>query len=295
MKFDANRVVAESEICLRSESDSSDIDDSIAALAAWKTIDNVTESTLMAIDRMTQSAVSVTALAQLHDMIALMEADMQGLISQSERLQQLQYLFYQQLGFSCDWRKLLALDSILLHEVIANRNGVPISLGSLFMYFAEYFQVEVTGILFPGQFVLRVGDEQDYRYLDPSDGSEFSQHKLEVLLRGIVGNHALLTDDDLPAASKSEHFVRMMQVIKAALIRDEHFAYALRSIEFILEQTPWDPYEIRDRGFLLQQLDCNRLASQDFTYFIEQCPDDPVIRILKVQVDELDSIVEVVH
>ena len=87
----------------------------------------------------------------------------------------------------------------------------------------------------------------------------------------------------------------MMQVIKAALIRDEHFAYALRSIEFILEQTPWDPYEIRDRGFLLQQLDCNRLASQDFTYFIEQCPDDPVIRILKVQVDELDSIVEVVH
>jgi regulator of sirC expression with transglutaminase-like and TPR domain len=295
MKFDANRVVAESEICLRSESDSRDIDDSIAALAAWKTIDNVTESTLMAIDRMTQSAVSVTALTQLREMIVLMEADMQGLASQSDKLKQLQYLFYQQLGFGCDWRELLTLDSILLHEVIANRNGVPISLGSLFMYFAEHFAVEVKGILFPGQFVLRFGDEKAATYVDPADGQILSRHKLQVLLRGIEGNHALLTDDDLLEADNEMHYLRLLQVLKAALIRDEHFSYALRCIDLILELEPDEPYEIRDRGFLLQQLDCKKLASEDFAYFIEQCPDDPITRVLKAQVEELGDANDTIH
>jgi regulator of sirC expression with transglutaminase-like and TPR domain len=115
------------------------------------------------------------------------------------------------------------------------------------------------------------------------------------LLRGIEGNHALLSDADLLEANNEAHYLRLLQVLKAALIRDEHFSYALRCIDLILELEPDEPYEIRDRGFLLQQLDCKKLASEDFSYFIEQCPDDPITRVLKAQVEELAVADDTVH
>jgi regulator of sirC expression with transglutaminase-like and TPR domain len=267
--------------------DSDDMDEII--------VDDVTIATLSAIEQITGNQVLDPAISQLGELIGLIEVDMLGLNSQKEKREQLLYLFYQQLGFSGAWRKLLELDSMLLHKVIETRNGVPLSLGTLFIYFADHFNVEVKGVLFPGQFVLRFCDEQGATYVDPADGQVLSRHNLEVLLRGVEGNHALLSDNDLVETSNEDHYLRMLQVLKAALIRDEHFSYALRCIDLILELEPDEPYEIRDRGFLLQQLDCNKLASEDFSYFIEQCPDDPITRILKAQVDELSATVDIIH
>lgn len=258
-------------------------------------VDDVAIATLSAIEIITESSILEPAIEKLAELISMIEADMQGLSSQQEKRDQLIYLFYKQLGFGGDWRKWLELDSVLLHKVIENRNGVPISLGTLFIHLANYFDVDIDGILFPGQFVMRFKDESGFTYVDPSDGSILSRHKLEVLLRGIDGNHALLTDKDLKVADNESHYLRLLQVLKAALIRDEHFSFALRCIDLILLIEPDEPYEIRDRGFLLQQLDCHKLASDDFSYFIEKCPDDPITRILKAQVDELADNVDVIH
>lgn len=258
-------------------------------------IDNVMLATLSAIEVITESTLLEEAIVELDGLIALIEVDMQGFTCDVEKRDQLLYLFYQQLGFAGNWRKLLELDSIYLHKVISSRNGVPLSLGTVFMYFAEHFSVDVKGILFPGQFVLRFGREDDAIYIDPVDGQVLTRHKLQVLLRGIEGNHALLMDDDLLEANNEMHYLRLLQVLKAALIRDEHFSYALRCIDLILELEPGEPYEIRDRGFLLQQLDCKKLASDDFAYFIEQCPDDPISRVLKAQIEKLAVVDDTIH
>jgi len=259
-------------------------------------VDDVTIATLSALEVIMDMPLLEDTVDQLSELVGMIEADMQGLESQSERRDQLLYLFYQQLGFCGQWRKWLELDSVLLHKVIETRNGVPISLGTLFIHLAEYFDVDVDAILFPAQFVLRFNDEQDGKiYVDPANGDILTRHKLEVLLRGIEGNHVQLDENDLIVASNEGHYHRLLQVLKAALIRDEHFSFALRCIDLILLMDPEDPYEVRDRGFLLQQLDCNQLASEDFAYFIEQCPDDPITRVLKSQIEELSAVVDTVH
>ena len=61
-----------------------------------------------------------------------------------------------------------------------------------------------------------------------------------------------------------------------------------RQIWRVLRMKPGDPLETRDRGFIYEQLDCPRFAADDFEYFIEQCPDDPVADVLKVQLAALD-------
>jgi len=302
MELDANAALAETELAedvvvdSNSDIDSEQLeeyDDELAEEVLM--IDNVMLATLSAIEMITEKPLLEDAIVELDELIELIEVDMQGFSCDVEKRDQLLYLFYQQLGFAGDWRKWLELDSVLLHKVISSRNGVPLSLGTVFMYFAEHFEVEVKGILFPGQFVLRFGSVEDGVYVDPADGQVLDHHKLQVLLRGIEGNHALLSDDDLLEANNEMHYLRLLQVLKAALIRDEHFSYALRCIDLILELEPDEPYEIRDRGFLLQQLDCKKLASEDFAYFIEQCPDDPITRVLKAQVEELAAVDDTIH
>ena len=303
MELDANATLTETELAEDVAIDNNAIDRDSEQLEEYDDelaeevlmIDNVMLATLSAIEEITEKPLLEQAIVELDELIALIEVDMQGFTCDVEKRDQLLYLFYQQLGFAGDWRKWLELDSVLLHKVISSRNGVPLSLGTVFMYFAEHFEVDVTGIIFPGQFVLRFGSEQDGIYVDPADGQALSRHKLQVLLRGIEGNHALLSDDDLLAANNEMHYLRLLQVLKAALIRDEHFSYALRCIDLILELEPDEPYEIRDRGFLLQQLDCKKLASEDFAYFIEQCPDDPITRVLKAQIDELAATDDTIH
>ena len=240
MELDANAALTETELAEDVVVDNNDIDsdlveeydDELAEEVLM--IDNVMLATLSAIEMITEKPLLEEAIIELDGLIELIEVDMQGLTGDVEKRNQLLYLFYQQLGFSGDWRKWLELDSVLLHKVISSRNGVPLSLGTVFMYFAEHFEVDVTGILFPGQFVLRFGSKQDGIYVDPADGQVLSRHKLQVLLRGIEGNHALLSDDDLFEATNEMHYLRLLQVLKAALIRDEHFSYALRCIDLIL-------------------------------------------------------------
>ena len=300
MELDANVTLAETELAeeqvVDHEIDAEQLDEYDDELAEEVLmIDNVMLATLSAIEMITEKPLLEEAIIELDELIALIEVDMQGFSCAVEKREQLLYLFYQQLGFAGDWRKWLELDSVLLHKVISSRNGVPLSLGTVFMYFAEHFEVEVKGILFPRQFVLRFGSEQAATYVDPADGQVLTRHKLQVLLRGIEGNHALLTESDLLEANNEMHYLRLLQVLKAALIRDEHFSYALRCIDLILELEPDEPYEIRDRGFLLQQLDCKKLAREDFAYFIEQCPDDPISRVLKAQVEELTVADDTIH
>lgn len=255
----------------------------------------LTPMTLRAIESITGNRIAVRSLTKINELIELIKVDMAGLTSQQEKREQLLYLFYQQLGFGGDWRKWLELDSIMLDRVVETRNGIPISLGTLFIHFAAYFDVAVTGILFPAQFVLRFGEGPDYVYVDPTDGKVLSRHDLEVRLRGIEGNHAMLTDSSLEEASYQALFLQILKVMKAGLIRDEHFSQALRCVDIILTIEPDEPYEIRDRGFLLQQLDCNKLASDDFSFFIEHCPDDPLTHILKAQVDVMSAEIDIIH
>ena len=97
-----------------------------------------------------------------------------------------------------------------------------------------------------------------------------------------------LKPDHLQPSGQWEIIERLINVSKSALLRENCMAEALRASELLLRMKPGDPLETRDRGFIYEQLDCPRFAAEDFEYFIEQCPDDPVADVLKMQLAALD-------
>ena len=84
---------------------------------------------------------------------------------------------------------------------------------------------------------------------------------------------------------------------KAARIRAELPSYqaaeerqmelALRASEALLQFNPEDPYEIRDRGLIYAQLDCDHVALLDLSYFVEQCPEDPISEMIRAQINTI--------
>ncbi|GAB7268628.1 hypothetical protein DZS_00200 [Dickeya ananatis] len=70
---------------------------------------------------------------------------------------------------------------------------------------------------------------------------------------------------------------------------------ALRASEAVLQFDPEDPYEIRDRGLIYAQLDCDHIALSDLSYFVEQCPEDPVSDMIKKQIHSIEHKQIVLH
>ena len=217
---------------------------------------------------------------------------------------------YGPLGFTGDWERFFAVDNCLMDRVLSRRRGIPVSMAVLVLYLCERFGIRAEGISFPGHFLVRIfaepvsetdialdsTDNHDSSdIIDPFTGNSLSHHQIEQLLRGARGNLATLTPQHLVAAEPLEVIMRLLNVTKASFIHHQHFTHALMCSQLLLTLKPDCPLERRDRGFLYEQLECHELAVDDFEYFIEQCPDDPLAEVLKIQVMALDLLPHVVH
>ncbi|MDF2413606.1 tetratricopeptide repeat protein [Aeromonas sp. 1HA1] len=196
--------------------------------------------------------------------------------------------FYQSMGFHGDWQDYFSAANCDLAQVLARKQGIPVSLGILIIQLGRKLGLDVEGICFPGHFLVSFAGSEGEVYVDPFTGDELSLHRIELLLRGALGNLATLTAEHLQPSGQWEIIERLLNVSKGALLREDRMTEALRCSELLLRMKPGDPLETRDRGFIYEQLDCPRFAADDFEYFIEQCPDDPVADVLKVQLAALD-------
>jgi len=230
-----------------------------------------------------------TCLLQLTRMAEWIAAEMnetQGEAAYRELLS----LFFGPLGFNGDWQGYYAFRNCLLSEVLDRRCGIPVTLGIVLMHLGKRLGLPFTGICFPGHFMLAFPVAAgEWRYVDPFTGEGRDRAWLAAKLKGAKGGLAKLTEEDLEAADNRAIFTHLLNVLKAALIREERLAEALHCSELLLRMEPDNPYEIRERGFLLHQLDCVAAACADYRYFMEQCPDDPVTKVLQMQISAMEQ------
>ncbi|MGL4206216.1 MAG: SirB1 family protein [Aeromonadaceae bacterium] len=249
---------------------------------------------LMASEDIQQAPIllpGLEALSRLKQQVApLVQA-----VDEAERVTQLLQAFYGELGFHGDWEHFFCLDNCLLERVVAKRSGIPVTLGVLLIYLARWLSIPVEGICFPGHFMVRFGRGKQAKIVDPFSGAFLSRAELSVRLRGCLGDLAQLQGQHLNRASQADILTRLLTVTKATAIQADEHLLALRCSELLLCLEPDDPYEIRDRGLLYEQLECSQLAADDLSFFIEQCPHDPVTEMLKEQLARLDNSAPTLH
>ncbi|MEW6992901.1 SirB1 family protein [Colwelliaceae bacterium MEBiC 14330] len=148
-------------------------------------------------------------------------------------------------------------------------------------------------VFIPNKVMLRLCCDEHYAIIfDAMTGESLDWAELDLRLAELDGDPS---HQDLSAIDDNVALVEYLSSLKNVLIREKLFDKALTCVDVILSLNPDDPLQRRDRGFLLHQLDCFKVAVDDYRYFVEQCPKDPAAKILKLQLENIDVVDNILH
>lgn len=205
-----------------------------------------------------------------------------------DAIQVLNEYLYDEQGFSGNRRSYDDPRNSFLNEVLDRRIGIPISLAVVYLEIARRAGVHVSGVNFPGHFLLRAADDQarlrfggDFLIVDPFHGGALlSEVDCREMLRQHVGAEAAFDRDLLAPATRHQIVVRMLVNLKRLYVRMRSFPQARFVADLLLTVDPSALSELRDRGLLAYHLEDFNAALRDLESYL---------RMLPRQVDELSS------
>lgn len=225
---------------------------------------------------------------QLRQLVALAREEICEGQHPDLQLQKLLELFYGSWGFKDAGGVYRLSDALWLDNVLKQRQGSAVSLGAILLWVASQLNIPLMPVIFPTQLILRADWMDGEMWLiNPFNGDTLDEHTLEVWLKGNVSPSAELYEEDLEESDNAEVIRKLLDTLKSSLMEERQMEQALRVSEVLLQFNPEDPYEIRDRGLIYAQLDCDHVALNDLNYFIEQCPEDPISDMIKVQINAI--------
>lgn len=158
--------------------------------------------------------------------------------------------FFEHLGFRGNQDDYYDPRNSFLNEVIDRRTGIPITLALLYIELGQRMGLELTGLSFPGHFLVRYQDGEQLTFIDPfHHGARLDREALQSRLRRVVGPGAQLAEQHLAPASRRDILLRMLTNL-AAIYRRAGDVY--RSIAVLERMNVLDPDDARVEGELRQ-------------------------------------------
>ncbi len=177
---------------------------------------------------------------------------------------------YDELGFRGNRTRYDDPRNSFLNEVLDRRTGIPISLAVVYLEVAQRAGVKISGVNFPGHFLLRA---PDMLIVDPFHaGALLSETDCRELLRQHVGDAAAFDHTLLQPATRHQIVVRMLVNLKRLYVRMHSFPQARFISDLLLTVDPSAIGELRDRGLLAYHLQDFSSALRDLEAYLRLLP-----------------------
>lgn len=148
------------------------------------------------------------------------------------------------------------LEAANLMRVIDNRSGLPVAIGILFIAVARAQDWAITGLDFPGRFLLRLDARGVRKIIDPfADGAIIEAHDMRAMFKAFVGNQVELAPEHYRDMGNRDILARLQGNIKSRLIQNERWEEALEVIETMLMFQPNQANLWHEAGLLYAQID----------------------------------------
>lgn len=196
-----------------------------------------------------------------------------------QRLRALNQYFFQELGFGGNVNHYDDPRNSYLHEVLATRRGIPISLAVLYIELALQNGLDARGISFPGHFLVKVRLSQGEVVIDPFSGQSLTREALDERLVPYRQRLGGMTDAELPlglflqTATPREVLARMLRNLKAIHRSAHDEGRLLAVLDRLVVLLPDDWSERRDRGLLRADLGATFEAAEDLASYLDHCPE----------------------
>lgn len=196
-----------------------------------------------------------------------------------QRLQVLNQFFFRELGFGVNANDYYAADNSYLHQVLATRRGIPVSLAVLWLEIATGIGLSVRGIGFPGHFLVKVNLPIGQAIIDPATGKSLSAEQLSEMLSQVHPDQAPLSSWEvagspyLHSAAPRDILVRMLRNLKGIFQAEGDWERMLAVQERLVVLLPDVWAEYRDRGLAHAALGHSDLAVADLECYLVHTDD----------------------
>lgn len=183
---------------------------------------------------------------------------------------------YDSLGFRGNRSDYYNPRNSCLNDVLADRQGIPITLTVVYMEIARRLGREVLGVGMPGHFLGLYRDSEFTAFIDCFnegriiDSGQCRQLAWETAHVDIEGQEHFLEP-----VSKWRIALRMLDNLRVTYLRRQDFEKAVRVLDLHLAALPGSAEEYKQRGLLHlhQQRPVDALA--DFERYLKLSPDSP--------------------
>jgi len=158
-------------------------------------------------------------------------------------------------GYDGDRQTYEDLQNANLIRVIDRRKGLPVALGILYIHAARAQGWTITGLNFPGHFLVRLERDGDRAILDPFEGGRTrGVTELRALLKAVAGMDAELTPQHYRPVSDRDILLRLQNNIKLRHLGGQAIERALAVLDGMLLIAPRHAMLWRESGLLLARL-----------------------------------------
>lgn len=178
----------------------------------------------------------------------------------SHRLRMLNQYFHGELGFAGNVNDYYAVGNSYIHQVLATRRGIPITLAIIFIELASHLGLRVKGVNFPGHFLMKLRLPQGEVVLDPFSGRSLGRGELDEFLSpwrdraGLAPGEPMPMDNFLGAASPRQILARMLRNLKQIHMEQQDLPRLLAVQRKLVVLLPEDRLERTELEQCLQQI-----------------------------------------
>jgi regulator of sirC expression with transglutaminase-like and TPR domain len=175
-----------------------------------------------------------------------------------------------------------------LNDVLDRRMGIPLTLGMLTLEVGWRLGLPLSGVNFPGHFLVRYSGETLDLLVDPFDGGRtLFLDEAQALLDRAYGGMVRVRPEFLRTAGRRDMLVRLLTNLKGIYLNVQDSKRALAAVDRILLIHPTAQGEIRDRGTLLARLGRTEEALEQLEWYLGVASGASDVDRIQTLVDEL--------
>jgi regulator of sirC expression with transglutaminase-like and TPR domain len=160
-----------------------------------------------------------------------------------------------------------------LNDVLDRRLGIPITLGIVVLEVGWRLGLPLSGINFPGHFLVRYEGDVARLLIDPFDAGRVRwEDEGQELLDRVYGGMVRMRDEFLAPAGRMDVLARVLTNLKGIYLNVRDDERALAAVDRILMLRPTAAVELRDRGLLLARSGRKHEAVADLERYLDCAP-----------------------
>ncbi|PQA77364.1 SirB1 family protein [Rhodoferax sp. TS-BS-61-7] len=215
-----------------------------------------------------------TVLGDVDQLLARVKRRLAADAPPIQRLRVLNRFFYDDLGFGGNLNNYYDPDNSFPSVLLRTRRGIPISLAVVWMELAQGLGLDVSGVGFPGHFLVKVMLPIGQAVIEPLTGRSLSREELSEMLEPYRKRSGLVDAFEAPlglylqSATPREILARMLRNLKEIYKSQEDWPRLLAVQERLVVLLPESWSEYRDRGLVHASLGHQAAALADLECYL---------------------------